>query len=267
MLFVSAFSFAASEATKVESPTPAPVFKKQSAVVFSKKIKNLDVKKAYHLQKAFVKNSVAKNVVIVGFKAGLTSEDAYSKQGLSEPISGVLLQKPLTGSKGVVSRGDTVNLMLEQEFAFQMSARISKKLTEDELMSYVESVAPVIEIPDANFLSNDFTGLDIIANNALAYKLMIGDWQKLQSFKKLDAQQLSLSCDGKVLTQGKGSNALGSQSAALLWLINHMIDQGYEIQKGQVLLTGNLIKMTPAKPCVYLASYGDLGNLELLVTH
>jgi 2-keto-4-pentenoate hydratase len=271
MLFVSTLSFAASDAVPkaamVDTQNVSPVFKKQSAVVFSKKIKNLDVKKAYHLQKAFVKNSVAKGVVIVGFKAGLTSVDAYTDQSLSEPISGVLLQKPMRGDKAVISKEDALNLMLEQEVAYQISAPITKKLTADVLGKYVGAIAPAIEIPDANFAHNDFNGKDIIANNALAYKVMIGEWQKPQSFKNLDALQLSLSCDGKILTQGKGSNALGGQSEALLWLINHIIEQGYQIQKGQVLLTGNLVKMIPAKPCVYQASFGALGNLELLVTN
>jgi 2-keto-4-pentenoate hydratase len=95
---------------------------------------------------------------------------------------------------------------------------------------------------------------------------MIGEWQSPKLMKNLDNTKVSLSCKGQTLAQGKGSNASQSQVNALLWLVNHMIDQGYKIQKGQILITGNLIKMVPAKPCVYLADYGQMGKLALTVT-
>lgn len=267
LLMFAAVSYAESSLPAVSAEHENPVIiNKQIAVVFSKKSPNLTVKKAYSLQKAYVKNSVAKGVDIVGFKAGLTTTESARAYGLDGPISGVLLQAPLRGNNASVSIKDTINLMLEQEFAYQISQTINEKITEDQLMDYVSGVAPAIEIPQLNFMANEYTGMDIIANNAMAYKVMIGDWQSPKSMKNLDGTKVSLTCNGQTLAQGKGSNASQGQVNALLWLINHMIDQGYKIQKGQILITGNLIKMVPAKPCVYTADYGQMGKLSLTVT-
>jgi 2-keto-4-pentenoate hydratase len=270
LLFGSSLSFSASEAVvdlseTAPTSTMASSFNKQLAVVFSKKSTHLTVKKAYHLQKAFVKNSVAKGADIVGFKAGLTNDDGAKNYGLTQAISGVLLQAPLRGDKAVINSRDTVNLMLEQEFAFLIAKPINGKITQEQLIEYIAAIAPAIEIPQVNFLANDFNGLDIIANNAMAYKVMIAEWQSVELINELDNIAVSLSCDGKMLTQGKGSNTLQGQKKALLWLINHIIDQGYKIQKDQILISGNLVKMISAKPCVYQANFGKLGTMELLI--
>ena len=238
---------------------------KPSAVIFSKKSSSLTVKKAYNLQKAFVRNSVAKGVDIVGFKGGLTTPEAARAMGLESPISGVLLQAPLHGPNAELSLEGTRNLMLELEVAYRMAKPVNEKVTVAELPQYIEAVAPAIEIPEMNFASNDFNGLDVIANNAMAHKLVIGEWQPAVGLATLDAMPVSLACNGKVLAEGKGSNTMGGQGAALAWLVNHILDQGYKIQKGQVLITGTLIKIVPASPCGYRASFGRLGNLGLAV--
>jgi 2-oxo-3-hexenedioate decarboxylase len=240
---------------------------RQSAVVFSKKTKNFTEAKAYKLQKAYVKNSVAKGVPIVGFKSGLTSIEAYKAYGLERPIAGVLLQAPLRGPKASLDVSDVQNPMIEMEFAYKVSQPIQEKITNDNVAKYIDSIAAAIEIPQINFPSNDFNGLDIIANNAMAYKLMIGEWQTFKSFNDVDAQKVTLRCDNKLLADGRGASLEGGQEKALVWLINHIIDHGYKIQKDQVLITGTLVKLTPAASCLYRAGFGKFGNLELLIAN
>lgn len=261
---LSLFAQAAADVVS-EPPRATLAAGSTTAVIFSKKSPNLTLKKAYNLQKAFVKNSVAKGVDIVGYKAGLTTPESATAMGLQNPISGVLLQAPLAGSEAQVSIGNTSGLMLEMEVAYLISRPVTEKITAEQLPGYIAAVAPAIEIPQVNFPSNDFKGLDVIANNALSYKLMIGEWQAHAGLTELDALPVSLACNGKVRGEGKGSYAMGSQSRALLWLINHILDQGYKIQKGQVLITGTLVKATPAKPCAWVADYGKLGKLRLNV--
>jgi len=234
-----------------------------SAIVFSKKVKNLTLKKAYHLQKAYVKNSVAKDVSITGFKAGLMGKGEPQANGLNEPISGVLLLEPMLGSSAKLQLTKQTHPQIELELAYQISQPITEKISLENLSSYVSQVAPAIEIPLINFESNDFTGLDVVANNALAYQLMIGPWQPIKSFKVLDKQSVELLCHGKVIAKGKSANVLDGQASALVWLVNNIIDLGYKIQKGQVLITGNTIKRTPADTCAYIAKFGEMGDLHL----
>lgn len=237
-----------------------------NAVIFSKKNKHLTLNKAYHLQKAFVKNSVAKGAAIAGFKAELTASGAPEANGLHEPISGVLLLTPIKGAKAEINLEGAINPSVELEFAYQISQAISDKISIDDLPAYISHVAPAIEIPQMNFPSNNYIGLDLIANNAMGYKLAIGEWQPLNPFNQLDIQAVSLSCNGAVLIKGKGANVMGGQAKALVWLINNIIDHGYKIQKNQVLITGNIVSISTVKPCAYQANFGRFGQLDLQVS-
>ena len=232
LLYVSLVSM---ECAQAASETPHDIGRvispvnvdRPEAVIFSKKYSTLSLKKAYNLQKAFVKNSVAKGVDIVGYKAGLTSPQALKAMNLHEPVSGVLLVEPLAGPSAEIHLKNTQNVMLEMEVAYLISKPVNDKITAEKLSAYVASVAPAIEIPQLNFPSNDYNGFDIIANNTLAYKLMIGEWRAQWDFTSLDAISVTLGCNKSVVANGKGSNVFGSQEAALLWLINHIIDLGY----------------------------------------
>jgi 2-keto-4-pentenoate hydratase len=72
---------------------------------------------------------------------------------------------------------------------------------------------------------------------------------------------ISLSLDGQEVNSGKGTDALGDQWNAALWLINTMIEQGWTMEPGHVVITGALGNMIPGKPGKYLADYGDFGKI------
>jgi 2-keto-4-pentenoate hydratase len=55
---------------------------------------------------------------------------------------------------------------------------------------------------------------------------------------------------------------MGSQWSAALWLVNTMVEQGWTIKRGNVLMTGALGNMIPGKPGRYRADFGALGMIE-----
>ena len=86
-------------------------------------------------------------------------------------------------------------------------------------------------------------------------------------FKDLDLNNTSttLTLNGETVLQGKGADALGDQWKAALWLINTIVEQGYKIEPGHVLITGALPKATRGKPGKYVADYGKLGQISFEV--
>ena len=50
-----------------------------------------------------------------------------------------------------------------------------------------------------------------------------------------------------------------------LWLVNNMVEQGWEIEPGQVLLTGVLGEIVPGNPGNYIADFGKLGRISFEV--
>ena len=96
--------------------------KHPEAVLFSERFE-LTEAKAYQIQKAFVKNSLAKGAVELGYKAGLTNRSAQEKFAINVPISGVLLLPP--AREGLVNPvfdlANSHQLMLELELAFKLN--------------------------------------------------------------------------------------------------------------------------------------------------
>lgn len=238
--------------------------RRSGAVNFSSRYQNFSIERAYQLQRAFVHNQVRQGARMVGFKAGLTGVGEAQKFGLDEPLTGVLIHPPKVGENIVINRQYAQGLMLELELVFKLAETVDRSLEMAELRQKVAAVAPAIELPDLNFTGENFTGLDVIANNAMAYKSIVGEWQSIDDLD-LDAIEVSLACDGDLLVEGKASNAMGSQWQALLWMVNHLVSHGYSIQPGQILMTGTLTGILPAEPCDYVADYAELGMLTFTI--
>lgn len=235
--------------------------KHDAAKVFSPRF-HLTEAKSYRFQRAYVDNATSKGKVIQGYKAGITSEAAQQRFAIEKPITGVLLKTPkLADQTPVFKLAQSYQLFIELELAFQLKQDINEKLSSvDELKPAILAVAAAVELPDMSFPESNFNGFDIIANNALAYEAVIGPWHK--DLSQINQQQVALYCGDEKLHEGVSSNALGDQWQALLWMVNHLQEQGFSLKAGQILLTGNLIELTQAKPCQYRGEFGDYGTIN-----
>ena len=74
-----------------------------------------------------------------------------------------------------------------------------------------------------------------------------------------------LVCNGTELNHGSARDALGDQWQAALWLVNTMIEHGWTLRPGQILLTGILGRMIPAAPGECTANYGNWGTIAFSI--
>lgn len=224
---------------------------------------SLTVAAAYQVQQALVAGNK-----IAGFKAGLTTEAGQHKFGVVEPIGGVLLTAPLRYSNGAlnIDSNQYNRLMLELELGFVLKHDIDKPLASiNELKQLVAFVYPVIELPDLGFeKAPSLHGVDVIASNAAARSVIVGAASEVAA-ADVNALSVSLYHNDKLILVGKGSDAMGDQWQALLWLINHSLQQGYCIEAGQLLITGALGKMLAASPGDYRAAFAEYGELHFTV--
>ena len=77
----------------------------------------------------------------------------------------------------------------------------------------------------------------------------------------LNAVVVTFSRDGETLHEATAGDVMGDQWQALLWLVNQIAGQGYNLEPGHVLMTGSIGRMHPEKPGRYQADYGDFGKL------
>ncbi len=221
---------------------------------------------AYAVQKAFV-NLRLQQDAIAGYKAGLTSEAGQKKFGVSGALYGVLFQSGEFPAENAVKLSDFGKLMLETEIGFILAADITQvPANREELQSYIQAVVPVIELPDLGFEQpKQLKGVDIIAANVASSGFITGAPVATEQAGDLNQLSVTLVHNNTTINQGSGSDALGDQWQALLWLIESLHEQGYQLKKDQLLITGALGKMLPAESGEYGADFGTLGKLNFKV--
>lgn len=222
----------------------------------------MHVDMAYKVQKAFVEK-VLMNDQVAGFKAGLTSEGGQKKFGVDAPLAGILLESGELADGAVIDPAAFNMVMLETEIGFVIGEAITQPLKDaTELQAHIQAVMPVIEVPDLGFADmQKLKGVDIIAANVAAKQFILGEEKPVKD-TDLNAVEVTLSLDGEEVNVGKGTDALGDQWEAALWLVNTTLEHGWTLEPGQVIISGALGNMIPGKPGKYTADFGDFGQLN-----
>jgi len=234
----------------------------QPIPVLSSRYPELDIETAYEVQKAYVQKRLVNNK-IAGYKAGLTSAGVQRKFGVEFPVAGVLFESGRKGDKAVIKTSDFKALTIETEIGFIVGKPITNQIKDiPELRGYIRAIMPVIELPDLGYEDlKKLKAVDIIASNVSAAQFIVGEEKGLNALN-LNDLTITLSLDGQVVNQGKGADTLGDQWEAAIWLVNFVINQGWKIKPGLILITGAMGKMLPGTPGNYVADYGSLGKIR-----
>lgn len=261
ILFVSTASRAAEEevitamvqARADVKPIPNP----------ASKIADLDVKKAYEVQKKLTKAFESKGEKVSGFKAGLTSDATQKRFGVTSPLLAPMFKSGELGDNAAVKTKGFVKPFLETEIGYVIGQRIDKPFKDvASLKKVVKEVFPAVELPDLRYADlKGVKGVDLIADGVGAAQYIVG---KKMPADKVDIADIkvTLTLDGKEVNTGMAPEALGDQWKALLWLVNGAVEQGWTLEPGYVFITGALGKMIPCKPGSYKGDWGPLGTLS-----
>ena len=216
---------------------------------------------AYTLQRAVIVE-LLKQSPVVGFKAGLTDAAARQRFAAADSISGALFASGRLGSRSTVQLDADDQLMIELEVGYVLGRAVTKPLAPtDDPFEYVAEIHATVELPNLNFAAQPALA-DVIASNVSAQQFIVGARQPLVSALILDDLRVRLARDDVQIAEGVGRTAQGGQRNALRWLINSRLAQGDALGAGQLLITGALAGMVPAKPGHYRAVFGALGIIE-----
>lgn len=205
-----------------------------------------------------------------GFKAGLTSTAAQQRFGLREPIAGVLWPdsaRVVDQEEPVVVRlRDFRRPMLEVELAFRVNTLIPEPLASvAEAQNVISEVMPALELPDLGFDSEaGLTGEAVVAANAGARYFVLGAPMAVEHID-VNAVRATLGHNGRRQQRADATHVMGNQWRAVYWLINAMVERGWVIQPGQILLTGAMAEMLPLEEGLYQARFSELGDIYLQV--
>jgi 2-keto-4-pentenoate hydratase len=228
--------------------------------------KALTLDTAYRIQRtAFEQHYQGRSPA--GYKAGLTSPAAQQLYATNQPLAGALPPNALLKREDDGYHQPLKEYhqpMAEVEVGYRFGTRIKYPVADVRaLQALVTEVLPAVELPEFAHQGADskFGVNDIVASNAGARYLIAGA-ARAPSQIDLNNLQVTLYREGEVLNQGAGREALGDQWQALLWLVNRTVASGWQIEPGQVLITGAIGKPVKLRPGLYVADFGKLGRIE-----
>lgn len=215
---------------------------------------------AYAVQHEYVRLRLAAEAV-AGFKAGATAPAPQKAFGLTEPITGVLFHSGHRRPGATLRLSDFRALMLEVELGFRVGKTIHNVPSDvDALREHIDACMPMVELADIPYGSAKFTGPDLIAGNSASCAFIAGpepDWRG----EDINAVQVRFTRDGEPLHEAPASDVMGDQWQALLWLVGRIVDQGYALEPGHILMTGSIGAAHPGEPGSYLADFGTFGQV------
>ena len=219
---------------------------------------------AYAVQACNVDRRVAAGRVIRGHKLGLTSLAMQDLLGITEPISGVLLDDMIVEESDQIRYDPFIQPRAEAEIALRLGSDLSGPgVSTAQALAAIDGVLAAIEIGDSRIA--DWRGklVDSVADNASSARLVLGG--RVTPVSGLDLRLVGMLCyrNGVPIDSGAGAAALGHPARCVAWLANKLGTEGSGLRRGGIVLTGGLHRMVPVRPGdVFRAEFAHLGSVS-----
>ena len=246
------------------------------------RLEDFDQADAYDFQEDFVDELVSRGETVVGYKLGFTG-DSPRPFGAPSPVYGRLLASQQNASGATIDISETfVAAALGVELALYISRDASFEtsdfpLSNETLLGLIESIAPLTEMPELGFeegpMGIDYR--DLIANNAGAKGFVVGERMMLSELEDtdlsneliaLDDIDVTVFRDGELINTSFSGDALGSQLAALEFLLLELAKRDLGVRAGQIIATGSLGGDLDLMPGDYRFVYDGLGENTFTLT-
>ena len=226
---------------------------------------DLQVDTAYQIQQRMIERRVAAGERIIGKKIGVTSRAVMNMLGVFRPDFGYMLNGMIHNEGQAISMDTLIQPKAEGEIAFILKRDLmGPGVTNAEVLAATECVMPCFEIVDSRIRDWKIKIGDTVADNASCGVFVLGD-------QAVDPRKIDLSLcgmvlerNGEIIATGSGAAALGSPVNAVAWLANTMGALGIPLKAGEVILSGALAAMFPARAGDnFRVSIGGLGSCSV----
>lgn len=212
---------------------------------------------------------------VVGYKAGLTSKATQERFGVDSPVRGRLLEGMLIESGARVPADFGARPLYEADLLLVVADEaINEATTPEEALAHISAVRPFIELPDlAVAEAEPMNGAVLTAGNVAARLGVMGPETPIEPTARTVRQLADMTAvvtdqSGAVLSQGRGSAALGNPLDAALWVVEDLGKAGKRLEAGDLISIGSLTPLAPTKAgqTVTVRYEGLPGTPEVSVT-
>ena len=206
-------------------------------------ITTLTPSEAYEVQDRFLANRVKEGAKIVGWKVGCTSAAIRHQLGLTQPISGKLLQPDIFHSPAQLPVSSFVNCAVEPELVFRLGADLQDEADDDQIVAAIVGVCAGIELHNYRFWYGTPTLQELIASNGIHAGLVLSHMKPLPPSWDIEAEQVSILVNGDVKTTGKCAETLGNPLLSIRWLAKHAAERGQRLRSGELVIPGSAVEL------------------------
>lgn len=218
---------------------------------------SLSIDDAYAISLATLALREADGELVIGKKIGVTSKAVQDMLGVRQPDFGFLTDRMRVTGDIDIARTGLIQPRAEAEIAFILRESLrGPGVTAEQVVDATEAIAPCFEIVDSRIRDWRIGIVDTVADNASCGVFVIGDARMDPRGLDLPSLRVTVTKNGKALSEGYGSAVQGSPAQAVAWLANTLGAYGVTLDAGDVILSGSLVPLAPA-----LA--GDVFEMEL----
>ncbi len=242
-------------------------FENHQCTDHSTNIANLTVAQAYSVQDEFVAARVRDGAKIVGWKVGCTSPAIRKQFGLSQPISGKLLEPDIFASGINLNSTRFVECAVEPELVFRLGESLAGEIDDERVLGSLASVCAGIELHNYHFWLGYPTVQELIASNGIHAGLVLSDFQSLPQEWDSESERVSILVNDQVQASATSKEIMGGPLRSIEWLAKHAAERGQPLRAGDLVIPGSAVELVRVKAGDAIeARFERLGSCKACLT-
>lgn len=214
----------------------------------------LGVSDGYRVQRELVRRRLAEGLEIVGYKMGLTSSQKMKQMGVESPIYGVLFGSTRVADGGSVAVTEHIHPMVEPEVAFVLGEALrGPGCGIEHVLAATRTIRAAIEVIDSRYEHYQFDLPSVIADNTSAGRFVLGAVEVPPEGIDLESLGVVLEKNGEVVVAGGSAAVLGNPARSVAMLANMLAEDGGEIPRESIILSGGITAASAVRPGDYVA--------------
>ncbi len=219
---------------------------------------DLEMDDAYAISLGILERRLRDGERVVGKKIGVTSKPVQDMLGVHQPDFGFLTDRMWIADGGTVRIAESmIQPRAEAEIALILRSSLKGPgVTAQDVLEATAEIAPCFEIVDSRIANWNIRIIDTVADNASCGVFVLGSARGDPRALDLTALKATVRKNGQPLSEGFGAAVQGSPLASVAWLANTLGRYGVTLDAGEVILSGSLVPLEPARA-------GDRFEVEL----
>lgn len=206
------------------------------------------IEDAYHVSLRMVNRRIEDDgEKVIGKKIGVTSPAVQEMLGVFQPDFGYLTDEMLYPNGGPMPISERlIQPRAEGEIAFMLKRDLNGPgVTNDDVLDATDYVMPCFEVVDSRIRDWNVKIQDTVADNASCGLFVLGEERVSPTGLDFPSLTMRVYKNGRFLSEGLGSAALGSPLNCVSWLANTLSQFGITLNAGDVVLSGSLVPLEP----------------------